>query len=80
LGEKDKTDNTYADGWVVVTILGYINSDLKVDIKDLVLVIKHYASYPNHPKWNPNADVNGDNKVDVKDLVLVVKHYGEHYP
>ena len=80
LGEKDKTDNTYTDGWVVVTILGDINGDLKVDIKDLVLVIKHYASYPNHPKWNPNADVNGDNKVDVKDLVLVIKHYGEQDP
>jgi hypothetical protein len=82
LGEKDKTDNTYTDGWVVVTILGDINGDLKVDIKDLVLVIKYFGSYPGHPtkSWNPNADINCDNKVDIKDLVLVIKHYGEHYP
>ena len=82
LGEKDKTDNTYTDGWVVVTILGDINGDFRVDIKDLVLVIKHFGSYPSHPTkpWNPNADINCDNKVDIKDLVLVIKHYGEHYP
>ena len=82
LGEKDKTDNTYTDGWVVVTILGDINGDLKVDVKDLVLVIKYFGSYPGHPikPWNPNADVNSDNKVDIKDLVLVIKHFGEHYP
>jgi hypothetical protein len=78
--EKETTNNTFTDGWVVVTIPGDINGDFKVDIKDLVLVIKHYASYPSHPMWNPNADINGDLKVDIKDLVLVIKHYGEHYP
>jgi len=80
LGETDKTDNTYTDGTVIITILGDINGDFKVDIKDLVLVIKNFGSYPAHPKWNPNADVNNDGKVDIKDLVLVIKHYGEHYP
>jgi hypothetical protein len=63
-----------------VRVIGDINNDFRVDIKDLVLVIKHYASYPGHPMWNPNADVNSDGKVDIKDLVLVIKHFGEHYP
>jgi parallel beta-helix repeat protein len=72
---------TYTDDWVVITILGDINGDFKVDVKDLVLVIKHFGSYPGSIKpWNPNADVNTDNKVDIKDLVLVIKHFGEHYP
>ena len=79
-GEIDTADNSLTGGWAVITILGDINGDFKVDIKDLVLVIKHYASYPGHPKWNPNADVNSDGKVDIKDLVLVIKHFGEHYP
>jgi len=78
--ETDTADNSLTDGWAVITIIGDINGDFKVDIKDLVLVIKHYASYPGHPKWNPNADVNSDGKVDIKDLVLVIKHFGEHYP
>jgi hypothetical protein len=78
--EIDTEDNIFTSGWVVVTIPGDINGDFRVDIKDLVLVIKHFGSYPGHAKWNPNADVNSDGKVDIKDLVLVVKHYGEHYP
>jgi hypothetical protein len=79
-GEIDIADNTFSDGWVVVTITGDINGDFKVDIKDLVLVIKYFATYIGHPMWNPNADVNGDGKVDIKDLVLTIKHFGEHYP
>jgi hypothetical protein len=79
-GEIDTADNSLTDGWAVITIIGDINGDFKVDIKDLVLVIKHFASYPIHPLWNPDADVNSDGKVDIKDLVLVIKHFGEHYP
>jgi hypothetical protein len=81
-GETDIEDNNLVDGLIKVTVIGDINGDFKVDIKDLVLVIKYFGSYPSHPTkpWNPNADINCDNKVDIKDLVLVIKHYGEHYP
>jgi len=81
-GETDTTDNSLTEGWVLITIPGDINGDKKVDIKDLVLAIKYFGSYPGHPTkpWNPNADINSDNKVDIKDLVLVIKHFGEHYP
>jgi len=82
--EKYIEDNVYSCN-VNVTILGDINGDFKVDIKDLVLVIKAFGKYKSHPNWNENhlirnADVNNDDKVDIKDLVLVIKHYGEHYP
>jgi hypothetical protein len=80
--ETDIEDNTLTNGWIVVTVIGDINGDFKVDVKDLVLVIKYFGSYPGHPTkpWNPNADINGDGKVDVKDLVLVIKHFGQHDP
>lgn len=47
--------------------------------KDLVLAIKHFASYPSHPNWNPNADINSDNRVDIKDLVLTIKNFGKYW-
>jgi len=78
--ETSTEDNTFTDGWVLVTIIGDINGDRKVDVKDLVLVIKAYATIPGQPRWNANADVNKDGKVDIKDLVLVIKHFGEYYP
>jgi hypothetical protein len=64
--------------YFTVTIIGDVNGDYKVDIKDLTLVIKYFGSYPGHPTkpWNPNADLNFDNKVDIKDQVLVIKYYG----
>lgn len=80
LGEIDTEDNYKEYGLIKVSVIGDINGDFKVDIKDLVLVIKHFATYPGHPNWKPEADVNGDGKVDIKDLVLVIKHFGEHYP
>ena len=61
-----------------VRLLGDVNGDAKVDIKDLVLLIKAFGSYPDKPNWNPNADLNNDGKVDIKDLVLLIKHFGEH--
>ena len=79
-GEIDIADNTYIGDSILITVIGDINGDSKVDIKDLVLVIKHYATLPGYPLWNPNADINCDGKVDIKDLVLVIKHFGEHYP
>jgi uncharacterized repeat protein (TIGR01451 family) len=61
-------------------IIGDINRDGTVDIKDLVLFVKAFGSYPTHTRWNPKADLNNDEKADIKDLILLVKHFGEHYP
>ncbi|MDH7477589.1 MAG: dockerin type I domain-containing protein [Candidatus Bathyarchaeota archaeon] len=61
-------------------ILGDIDGNGKVDIKDLVLLIKAYGSYPGHPQWNSNADINCDGKVDIKDLVLIIRNYGKYSP
>jgi hypothetical protein len=54
-----------------------LNCDCKVDIKDLVLMIKAFGSTPASAKWNANADVNGDGKVDIKDLVILIKNFGK---
>jgi hypothetical protein len=72
--------NPYLIPFMNPYLIGDLNDDCKVDVKDLVLFIKAFGSYPNHPRWNPKADLNNDNKVDIKDLVLVIKHFGEHYP
>jgi hypothetical protein len=80
--DRNEISLMLVNGSILVTIPGDVNGDFKVDIKDLVLMIKYFGSYPSHPTkpWNPNADINGDGKVDIKDLVLVVKHFQEHYP
>jgi hypothetical protein len=57
----------FTGGWVFVSIVGDVNGDSKVDLKDVYAVALAYGSYPSHPKWNPNLDINNDNTIDLKD-------------
>jgi hypothetical protein len=75
--ELDLSDNYLSDGKVKIKLVGDVNTDRKVDVKDLVLLVKAFASYPGHPRWNPDADLNGDHKIDIKDLVLLIKNFGK---
>jgi len=69
---------------ILQTVLGDINGDRKVDVKDVYAVAKAYGSSmegpdpPGHP-WNPLCDINGDGKVDVKDYYIVCKSFGKTY-
>jgi len=80
LGEADTSDNVYVDGstiafWKVVDFTG----DGKVDGRDIALVAKAFASYPGHPRWNPDVDLNQDGKIDGKDIAPECKHFGMTY-
>ncbi|MEM2703154.1 MAG: hypothetical protein QXR45_08340, partial [Candidatus Bathyarchaeia archaeon] len=70
--EINVDDNTFTDGWVFVAMIGDINADGKVDMKDVALVSKAFGSIyiPGqgymHPTpcnmcpHNPNTDINND--------------------
>jgi len=79
-GETDTADNTYTGDNVYVGIPGDVNANGKVDMIDIGYICLAYASYPGHPKWNPNADINDDGKVDMKDIGYACMHYGQHDP
>lgn len=85
-GETDITDNTLTDGQVIIAMIGDVNADGKVDVKDVYKVGKAYGSAespepspPGHP-WDSDCDINNDGKVNVKDYYIVCKHYGEVDP
>ena len=75
--ETNTTNNVFTDGWVKIKIIGDVNGDGKVDIKDLVLLIKAFGSWWFSSRWDANGDFNGDGKVDIKDLVLLIKNFGK---
>jgi len=85
-GETDKSDNNVTCGWVLVTRVGDVNGDGKVDGRDLLPLSRAFGSYgpdyyyPGSPAttgWNPDADINNDDKVDGRDLLIVSRHFGE---
>jgi hypothetical protein len=64
-----------------VTLVGPdINGDGKVDMKDIVIAINAFRSFPGHPRWNPTADINFDGLVDMRDIVYIASVFGRHWP
>lgn len=73
---------------VKAPLLGDVDGNGVVDIRDLSEAAKAYGSYgpdgPNYqspgtpasPNWDPAADLDGNNKVDILDLLIVIKNFG----
>jgi peptide/nickel transport system substrate-binding protein len=80
LGETDLSDNTLIDGWIIVTIIGDVNADGKVNVKDIFAVAKAFGSEYPDPKYNPNLDINCDGKINVKDIFATAKNFGKEDP
>ena len=75
--EANTDNNKYVDGTIKVRFVGDLNGDGKVDMMDLREIAEAFASYPGHPKWNPDADINQDGKVDMRDIRLAAKNFGK---
>jgi len=63
---------------LVSSLLGDVNVDGKVDIRDLSIAALAFGETPERPRWNPQADINGDNYIDIRDIVLIAKNFGKH--
>jgi len=75
--EFNLTDNTYINGFVKIRFLGDANGDDKVDMIDLYVVTQAFGSYPDHPRWNPDADMDQNNLIDMRDLYLTSINFGK---
>jgi hypothetical protein len=72
--------------WLLGDITGSTGEpDLIVDMRDVGLVARSFASYPGLRHWNAICDITGvqylfpDNKIDSLDLEIVNRHFGEKY-
>jgi outer membrane protein assembly factor BamB len=79
-GETFTFDNSFTDGWVLISIHCDINSDGIVDISDILDTALAFGSTPGHPLWNPNCDLDNNGIVDISDILEVALHYGETDP
>jgi hypothetical protein len=57
-------------------LLGDVDRNGRVDLRDLVAAAAAYSSTLGEPNWNPYADLNKDGTVDIRDIVLLVHNYG----
>ena len=52
---------------------GDLNGDGRVDLRDLVLVVRAFGSRPGDRRWNPTADLNHNGRVDLGDVFVVLR-------
>jgi len=72
--------NTFIDGSITIRLVGDVNGDGRVDLKDIALVVRAFGSTTTRPNWNPAADLNGDGIVNMQDVAIVARQFGQHYP
>jgi hypothetical protein len=70
--------NTFADGNITVRLLGDVNGDGRVDLRDISLVAHTFGSTPTSPRWNTATDLCCDGKIDMQDIALVARNFGSH--
>ncbi len=68
-------DASGADFAVATTWPGDVNSDGRVDINDLAVVLANYGQTTG--MWWATGDLNGDGVVDVNDLAIVLNNFGK---
>ncbi len=77
--DMNMTDNAQAIK-VKVKMIGDVNGDEIVDMKDILAVVRAFGSYPEHPRWDVDADINFDGKISIFDVVLVAINFGKTCP
>jgi hypothetical protein len=64
----------------VSSLMGDVNCDGKVDIRDFVLGLLAFGSRPGECRWNDNANfIEPWDIINLADLVKIACHYGQHY-
>jgi hypothetical protein len=76
VGEVYLGDNVRTEGDVAVKLLGDVDDNRLVEVRDLWAVGKAYGSIPGGPGWNEEADLNGDNAVNRTDVSSLSSNYG----
>jgi hypothetical protein len=67
-------------GNVTVRIMGDINGDAIVNMRDVGTAARAFGSFPGDPIWNADADILGLGKIDMRDIAYIAKNFGKHYP
>jgi parallel beta-helix repeat protein len=61
-----------------VFLLGDLNHDVKVNLKDVMAAVQAFNSFPGQPRWNPDADIDNNGRVDMRDLLIIVLNFNKH--
>jgi len=75
-GETNTENNVLVDGLIEIRIMGDVNADGVVNMKDIQMVCMAFGAFPGRSNWNFLADLNMDGRVDLRDIGIVCSNYG----
>lgn len=69
---------------VLTTIVGDLNGDRKVNMRDVAIAARAFGTTPGDPGWDPRGDTTGpegypDAKVDMRDIASVARRFGNEW-
>jgi hypothetical protein len=78
--QTDLSDINFTDGTVNIRVLGDVNGDGKVDIKDIAQLVQVFHTFPGKPNWNPLFDLDRNGVIDMRDIAICVMNFGKSAP
>jgi parallel beta-helix repeat protein len=60
------------------TLIGDVNGDEEVNMRDAMVAIQAFNSFPGQPRWNRDSDLDSSGRVDMRDLIIVVLNFNKH--
>jgi thermitase len=76
--ETNTANNELVAGQVNIKLMGDINGDGVVNMKDVSLAVLAFHTSPGLRTWNPYADLNNDNLVDMRDINIAIINFNRH--
>jgi hypothetical protein len=77
--DTDTADKNFSTS-AAITIPGDVNAEGKVDMGDIVTILRAFGSTSVLPNWNPNCDLEDNGRIDMGDVVIALRNFGQHYP
>jgi len=65
---------------ISIRLMGDINGDNVVNMKDIALVARAFGASQTSPNWREACDLNYDGVINMKDIALTARQFGQHYP
>jgi len=78
--ELNVTNNLYVDGEIYIRLLGDVDGNCIVDMRDLYAAAISFASNEGDPDWNPYADLDQNGRITMMDLYIIAKNFGRTCP
>jgi hypothetical protein len=78
--ETNTADNTLSGPIISVRgvgLLGDVNNDGVVNMKDIRDAIVHFGAFNGTPRYDPDADINADGRIDMRDILIIVLNFSK---